>query len=57
MQVEEVDLLEFEEVDLLEFEEVDLLEFEEMLVDDADIFEWDKFDDDVAWGDSFELEV
>jgi hypothetical protein len=41
----------------MQVEEVDLLEFEEMLVDDADIVEWDKFDNDVAWGDSFELEV
>jgi hypothetical protein len=41
----------------MQVEEVDLLEFEEMLVDDADIVEWDKFDDDVAWGDSCELEV
>jgi hypothetical protein len=41
----------------MQVEEVDLLKFEEMLVDDADIVEWDKFNDDVAWGDSFELEV
>jgi hypothetical protein len=41
----------------MQVEEVDLLEFEEMLVDNADIVKWDKFDDDVAWGDSFELEV
>jgi hypothetical protein len=41
----------------MQVEEVDLLEFEEMLVDDADIVKWDKFDNDVAWGDSFELEV
>jgi hypothetical protein len=41
----------------MQVEGVDLLEFEEMLVDDADIVEWDKFDDNVAWGDSFELEV
>jgi hypothetical protein len=35
----------------MQVEEVDLLEFEEMLVDHADIVEWDKFDDDMAWGD------
>ena len=41
----------------MQVEEVDLLKFEEMLVDDADTAEWDKFDDDMGWGDSFELEV
>jgi hypothetical protein len=41
----------------MQVEEVDLLKLEEMLVDDADLVEWDKFDDNVAWGDSFELEV
>ena len=41
----------------MQVEEVNLLEFKEMLIDDADIVEWDKFDDDTGWNDSFELEV
>jgi len=41
----------------MQVEEVNLLEFEGMLVNDADTVEWDKFNDDAGWGDSFELEV